>query len=51
MLKIVLEGRKLGKRWRGRKRIGFLDRLKENLPYFEFEREVHEGSADFDDTS
>ena len=33
MLKTVLEGRTLGKRGRGRKRMGFLDILKGSRPY------------------
>ena len=43
MLKSVLDGRMLGKRGSGRKRIGFLDRMKEDTLYCELEREEHGG--------
>ena len=45
MLKTVLEGRMLGKRGRGRKRIGFLDRLKGSRPYSELKKAVLEGKG------
>ena len=37
-LKTVLEGRMLGKQGRGRKRIGFLDKLKGSRPYSELKK-------------
>ena len=45
MLKTVLEGRMLGKRGRGRKRIGFLDRMRGSRPYCELKREMIDGRA------
>ena len=51
ILKTVFEGRMLGKRGRGRKRIGFLDRMKVCRPYCELKREVHDGRGDYENTS
>ena len=45
MLKTVLEGRILGKLGSGRKRIGFLYRLKGDRPYCDLKREVLEGKG------
>ena len=51
MLKTVLEGRMLGKRGRGRKRIGFLDRVKGSRPYSELKKAMLEGKRDSQNTS
>ena len=51
MLKMVLKGRMLGERGKGRKRIGFLDIMKEIRLYRELKREVHERRGDCRNTS
>ena len=51
MLKKVLEGRMLGNRGRGRKRIGFLARLKGSRPYSELKKAMLEGKGDSQNTS
>ena len=40
MLKAVIEGRMLGKRGRGRRRIGILDNMKGGRKYVELKREI-----------
>ena len=46
MLKTVIEGRMLGKRGRGRKRTGFMDKMKSNRPYADLKREIECGLGD-----